>query len=481
MEQPPKDPKATPKSAPVGSAPSAKANTVGTASKATVSGNKSSSNVRRATAVGNKPTMSGTKATGVGVKKAPAKKKKSGEQTTIMRVGRTLRFGGRTTIDYSRKAMSRFERFVEGEHTSRISGRLRARFTFGSFVIAAVLLLFIALLIFSNRNVIVDQQTITVVGVDQAFEGYRILHLSDLHGRRYGENQASLLRTISNLSYNIVLITGDMVGASGDPEPFYELLEGLGTSRPIYFIAGDSDPGPLIDAARPLGGEATLNQMVLEDWILGAMDRGAIYLNKPYSLEINGATLWLSPVSMVDVNADSALASAQYELDLQRSGLLGGINIDYDTYPFTNYRYRQMMALKSAALYMEDSDLHITLAHYPPQESVLASALNNAVAVENAYLFAPDLALAGHYCGGVWKVPFLGAFYIPNAIYPRHGWFPNQADVNGLRQTASTMVYTSAGLGVTDYGFFPDFRLFNSPQVSLLTLTTTLTEDLLGN
>jgi len=412
-------------------------------------------------------------------KGAPAARKTGGQTPNMVNIRRTLRLGGRTTIDYSKKLMTRFERYVEQDDAGEKLKNFRYKIRFSTFVVLAIMLLFFALLLFSNRNIVADQQKVTIVGVNSDFEGYSILHLSDLHGRRYGENQSSLLRAIDELDYDIVLITGDMVGASGDPQPFYELLEGLGTSKPIYFIAGDSDPGPLLSSARNIVG--TLNEMVLEDWILGAMERGAIYLNKPYSLQVGSSTLWLTPASMLNINADDALEMASYELDLQKGGVIDGIGADYTVLPFTNYRYRQLSGLKEGALYLEEEDLHITLSHYPPSENTLSSTLSNAYTVENAYLFAPDMAFCGHYCGGVWRLPLLGAFYIPDALAERHGWLPEQEVVSGLRQCASTMIYTSAGLGVTDYGFFPDFRLMNSPQVSVITLTTHLTDDLLAN
>lgn len=419
---------------------------------------------------------SGSKQNTTPVKKSATRGKAS--KPTLMNVQRRLRVGGRTTIDYSKKVMSRFERFVEQEDSGR---RLRFRISFSTVLIILIAMLLLLLLVFSNRNIVVDQQTVTIVGVSDDFEGYRILHLSDLHGRMFEDHQEGLLRAINNLSYDIVLLTGDMVGVANDPEPFYELLEGLGNSKPIYFIAGDSDPGPLVSKARDI--EGTLNEMVLEDWILGAIRRGAIYLDRPHSLQVGSSTLWLTPASMLNINADEALSMAEYELNLQKSGVVSGIGVDYIDLPFTNYRYRQYSALKEAALYLEENDLHISLSHYPPSDNELAAALTNAYTVENTYLFAPDLVLCGHYCGGVWRLPGIGrsyAFYIPDALAPRHGWFPNQSVASGLRSSSSSMVYTSAGLGVTDYGLFPDFRFMNSPQISLITLTTKLTEDLLA-
>ena len=149
---------------------------------------------------------------------------------------------------------------------------------------AAAILFTIFALLFSSTNPVVNNTTITVVGGDTAIDNYRILVISDLNGRRFGDRQSKLLSQINQLSYNIVFCLGDMVGEDGDPEPFYELLEGLPASRQVYFIAGDSDPGPLRDTPNMV--EGMLEEYVLEEWILGAIDRGAIYLDSPESLMV---------------------------------------------------------------------------------------------------------------------------------------------------------------------------------------------------
>ena len=476
-----KDPNQTP----------AKANSVGSGQ------NPPKRTLQNAAAGTAKPTVPKKTGAAAGQSRPSAPIPQKNGPENMINVRRTLHRGGRSTIGYTQRAVvkigkgikkgvdigvSGFNQYVEtGETKSGFTARFTHFFrhiTFSLFLTVFAVILLIALMLFSNTNIVVDEQKVTIPGASSDFEGFSILHLSDLHARTFGENQEALLRAIDNLDYDIVVITGDMVGATGNADPFWTLLDGLGTSRPVYFIAGDSDPGPLLSSTRDIVG--TLNEMVLEEWILGAMRRGATYLNKPISIEVGSSTLWLSPASMLNVNADTALEMAEYELDLQKGGVVDGIFADYTELPFTNYRYRQMSGLKEGALYLEDEDLHITLSHYPPSENALAAAQVNASEVENAYLHAPDLALCGHYCGGVWRLPFIGAFYIPDSLAENHGWLPDQEMVSGLRQSSSTTIYTSAGLGVTDYGFFLDFRVMNSPQISLITLTTQLTDDLLA-
>ena len=88
-----------------------------------------------------------------------------------------------------------------------------------AFLIAIALLLVIVVFV-QGGSLTVDEQEVTLVGLPQDLEGYRILHLSDLAGRRFGDAQATIVREIGTLDYDAVFITGDMVGAGGDPEPF---------------------------------------------------------------------------------------------------------------------------------------------------------------------------------------------------------------------------------------------------------------------
>ena len=128
---------------------------------------------------------------------------------------------------------------------------------------------------------------------------------------------------------------------------------------------------------------------------------------------------------------------------------------------------------------MGADDVHISLSHVPPMDSLLSIVQDDHSATPNEYLYAPDLVLAGHYCGGVVRVPGYGALYVPDALQGSyHGWFPDQSRVRGQITVGNTVMYVTGGLGATDAVKFP-FRLFNTPEVSLLTLTGLLTDNML--
>lgn len=328
----------------------------------------------------------------------------------------------------------------------------------------------------NNSNLSVVNQTVTVVGLPEALENYRIIVISDLNGKRFGDSQSLLLRSINNASYDAIFCLGDMVGESGNPEPFYEFLDGLKKPDRVYFICGDSDPGPFVDTPRSITG--TLSQIILEDWILGAIERGAHYVDSPMQIPVKNARLWVSPATMLNLETVSTVEFWKEQTEQEEDGVMSGVMADYNSLPRTDYRYQQMQRLYTAERDMQSTDIHIALAHEPPAEDFIYTSETHNVS-EERYLITPELVLAGHYCNGVWRLPFIGALYVPDNTLPRGGWFPEQSGICGLSRVDETQMYITGGLSTNSTVKLMPFRLFNSPQISVLTLTSTLPENML--
>lgn len=341
------------------------------------------------------------------------------------------------------------------------------------------LLVFIFMLagmvVISNGNVKPSEQSVTVVGLPADLENYRILVLSDLNGKRFGDQQSALIREVESLGYDMILCMGDMVGKDGDPEPFYEFLDGLSRPSRVYFTCGDDDPGPFVDVPREIQG--TLEQIVLEDWILGAVERGATYVDAPMRIEIGESGLWLTPTSYLNLDASALREDWRNQMLQEQDGVISGLSSDYNSLPFTSYRYAQAEKLYAAVGSIQPTDLLIGLSHIVPDDDFIESAaLHDGDA---RYLFEPELIISGHYCGGVWRLPFVGAFYVPNRMLPRYGWFPEKEDVSGLSNVGESQVYITRGLSTTSAVPVLPFRLLNSPEVSVLTLTAKLPDNML--
>ena len=65
--------------------------------------------------------------------------------------------------------------------------------------------------------------------------------------------------------------------------------------------------------------KATLEQFTLEDWIVQAEELGATYLDTSTAIKVGASTLWLTPASLLNVNASETLSrlGAQVTLETQ--------------------------------------------------------------------------------------------------------------------------------------------------------------------
>ncbi|MBQ3079343.1 MAG: hypothetical protein IJC48_04985, partial [Clostridia bacterium] len=279
-------------------------------------------------------------------------------------------------------------------------------------------------------------------------------------------------RVLESFAYDMVLLTGDMVGPSGNAEPFYSLIELLSTKKPVFFIAGDNDPPPLLSEARDNTGKSlTLNQMVLNDWVLGAIERGAIYLDSPQSVTKGKSRMWLLPDTVLNLNLSNTVSGLKNAMEQESESMLLGIEDSRLSLPFTNYRYNIYSKAQSNISLVTSQDLIVMLSHEVPTDSQLLVSQDPLTAEEaKSYYPSPDLVFGGHFCGGEWKIPGLGAFHIPSRLSARYGWFPDQSYVQGERSVGSSIIYVTPGLSVSSDTLLR-FRLMNPPRISIITLT----------
>ena len=365
------------------------------------------------------------------------------------------------------------------EKQSRLKPKVFGRtLTYAGFVIGVVVIIIAITLMLNNRALTVRHEQLIVTGLPTEFEGYRILVLSDLSGRSFGEDQSTLMRKLAPEKYDAVVYLGDMTSGSGNPQAFYTLIEQIGTRKPSFFIAGDSDPSPVLSAPRVDGvGDLTVNEMVLADWVLGAEELGATYVTSPVQLVRGDSVMWLMPDTFLDLETAAALDIYKEELAQQSDSYNAGVKLRRDTLPLTTFRFNQLSKTYDLIRQVTDNDLIVMLSHEVPSDSQLTVAQRVMTESEKKNYFPfPDLVLSGHYCGGEWKLPLIGTLYVSSNILPRYGWFPDESYVQGQRTVGSIQVYTTVGLGSNAATVFSG-RLNNPPRVSLLTLSGELPEE----
>lgn len=87
-----------------------------------------------------------------------------------------------------------------------------------------------------------------------SFKGFKILQLSDLHNKSFGNNNNRLVKKIIGENPDIIVMTGDMVNAKdNDFEVFINLAEQISKSFDVYYIVGNHEQDLNEDKRKKIG------------------------------------------------------------------------------------------------------------------------------------------------------------------------------------------------------------------------------------
>lgn len=74
-----------------------------------------------------------------------------------------------------------------------------------------------------------------------AFDGLRIVQLSDLHGKEFGAGNERLLEAVAALEPDLIAITGDLIDQESQLDMVPALAEGLAALAPTYYVTGNHE------------------------------------------------------------------------------------------------------------------------------------------------------------------------------------------------------------------------------------------------
>ena len=289
-------------------------------------------------------------------------------------------------------------------------------------IIGAVFLFLILFSIVGLRygeKITVDRATVVSAQIPESFDGFKILHLSDLHGKEFGENQKNLLKVIEELDYDMVVFTGDYSakGADQDLWVLRDLLAGLKENVPIYYVLGDCDYTP--------------------PNVSDTSDRWKMCIMPEKDLPVMGV--------FREYNGMFVYPAQKYTNAAGDSIYLTSISYDRETLNKMDFD--------------QEMDFSICVTHKPINYNVTRRLrdMNKRTITEVDY----DLCLSGHTLGGQVRVPILGALYSEE-----EGFFPQETSLRGIsKDDAGRYTYINAGLGVEN-----GFRFFSNPEVSIIEL-----------
>ena len=182
--------------------------------------------------------------------------------------------------------------------------------------VVVVLVLAVQWLFWQQNSIAIQTVTIPAKGLPAAFDGLRIAHISDLHGKEFGEDNEKLLAEVAQLQPDLIAITGDLIDQKSQLETVPALAKGLSAIAPTYYVTGNHE--------WPLHCVSELKQLLT--------DCGVRVLSNEYELwELNGATLAVAGVDDPNGPADQKTGDElRGEIDADYTILLTHRNTVYD-------------------------------------------------------------------------------------------------------------------------------------------------------
>lgn len=254
---------------------------------------------------------------------------------------------------------------------------------------ALMLFALIAWTAWSNTAVELNTYQIYSPKLPNAFDGYRIAHVSDLHNAEIGEDNQILLTMLRDAQPNIIVITGDLIDSrSTDIELALAFAEEAAKIAPCYYVTGNHE-SRIANYETLKAGLVQRRVVVLEDESLNIMYAG-------------------EEITLIGVNDPSFHNDDAVSDSASMTNKLAQITRQIDSYT-------------------------VLLSHRPDLFDVYAES-------------HVDLVLSGHAHGGQFRLPFVGGLIAPN-----QGLFP-EYDA-GLYTSQETSMIVSRGIGNSLFPF----------------------------
>jgi len=148
---------------------------------------------------------------------------------------------------------------------------------FGTFLIILLVavVIAVAILIDSNTRLVTTEYELRYSNLPEAFDGFRIVLLADLHGAEHGEDNKKLVEKVKETNPDIITIAGDLIDRYQPGHPIEDqleiaqtLAEQLVKIAPVFYVTGNHewDTGgmvhPLIELLEETGVYVLRNQSV---------------------------------------------------------------------------------------------------------------------------------------------------------------------------------------------------------------------------
>lgn len=234
----------------------------------------------------------------------------------------------------------------------------------------------------------------------------KIVCISDLHSKEYGEDNSKLVSLIAEQNPDAIFANGDMISRDASDEEvqkFVDLLKKLLEIAPVYYSTGNHEIDYMDEH-----GEELLERVAAT---------GAVVLYDSYvETEIAGNTV-----------------------------RIGGTNGHYRD---INWEEQLDYAMQEE---IGNSDVPSVVLMHMPENMLKDSARER---------WNADLYISGHTHGGVVRLPLIGGI-----VAPTQGFFPEYDYGQFLVDGRLNLIISS---GLAGYDWIP--RVFNRPEICVITL-----------
>ena len=220
--------------------------------------------------------------------------------------------------------------------------------------------------------------------IPEAFSGFRIAQVSDLHNAEFGEGNSKLIELLSQTDPDMIVITGDLIDSRHtDSDLALEFARQAIKIAPVYYVSGNH--------------EARVREYA--DLKMGLAEAGVVVLeNQTVQITREGKSITLIGIDDPSFREDYLFGDAA---SVTRAAL--------------------------AELQNESDGYTVLLAHRPELFDIYVES-------------GVDLVFSGHAHGGQFRLPFIGGLVAPN-----QGFFPNYDA--GLFSEDNTAMIVSRGVG----------------------------------
>lgn len=249
--------------------------------------------------------------------------------------------------------------------------------------IIMVLVFILGFLYYENNTVDISQYAVDNIKIPAEFNGVKILQISDLHSKTFGEDQQRLIEKINSLKPDFIFLTGDLIDyRTNQIEPCRALIQGIKDMAPIYFVTGNHEESSSVFY--------TFKKMLGENGVIILDDTSAVLKKGEGEILISG------------ISDRGTSFNSQSSRSVNFKNTLNSLARDKERY-------------------------QILLAHRPELIDYYSEA-------------EFDLVFSGHAHGGQVRLPFVGGL-----VAPGQGLFPEYTE--NVHVVGRTSMVISRGLG----------------------------------